>query len=270
MTGSLLSSADARLGDLRSRAYVPFSGVPRCVLLVLNDGRWIPGVRIEIASYSLTISAVSNAITTAYTLRCFDAIAGVVASHPISAAEQTYLDALGDGSETTPSLANGTESSSSLPATHWCADPPSALTEAVDPTQPMPDSLQAGIEAARAVAEYAYIPESRFPVGAVVVHDDRIAVPGVNVEHPDWARILCAERNALSTAYAYGFTNCTALYLSCPKARRGSPCGACRQVLAERAGDATIYMDRHDAPPEETTPAALLPAFFNSSDLLTE
>ena len=265
MTGSLLSSARAHLADLRHRAYVPFSETPRCVLLVLNDGRWIPGVRIESASYSLTISALGNAVTTAYSLRCFDAIAGVIATHPLSAADQTYLHELEDF-EAPVRSSNGTTSL----AAYWRSDPPSTLTDAVDPTLPVPDSPDAGIEAARAVAANAYIPESRFPVGAVFVHDDRTAVPGVNVEHPDWTRILCAERNALSTAYAYGFTHCTALYLSCPKARQGSPCGACRQVLAERATEATLYMDRHDAPAEQTTPAELLPSFFSSSDLIPD
>ena len=273
MSGSLLSSARPHFATLRERAYVPFSEHPRSVLLVLRDGRWIPGVRIESASYSLSIAALTNAVTTAYSLRCFDAVAGVLASAPLSAADRAYLQALDGFSEIAPEIAaeagpaaNGTAG----PAAYWRTAPPDALGAPLAPTCAVPDSVGAGIAAARTVAEQAHIPESRFPVGAVLVHNDRVGIPGVNVEHPDWTRILCAERNALSTAYAYGYTQCTALYLSCPNARNGSPCGACRQVLAERATHATLYMDRHDAPVETTTPAALLPAFFNSSDLIPD
>ncbi len=262
MSGSLLASARSHFATLRARAYVPFSDRPHSVLLVLRDGRWIPGVRIESASYSLSISAIGNAVTTAYSLRCFDAVAGIVSSAPLSAADRVYLQAL-DGFSGAASTSNGQG------ATAYWRTPPPELGTAVDPTRPVPASSEAGISAARNVATAAHVPESHFPVGAVLVHNNQIAIPGVNVEHPDWTRILCAERNALSTAYAYGYTHCTALYLSCPQAPNGSPCGACRQVLAERAPEATLYMDRHDAPMEQSTPAALLPSFFNSSDLIS-
>lgn len=235
------------------------------MLLVLGDGRWVPGVRIESASYSLSISAIGNAVTTAYSLRCFEEVAGVIASAPLSPADEAYLQVLDGFSDAFPPRTNGTDLTS-----YWRTAPPSSLTPPVDPTMPVPNSPAEGIAAAREVAVHAHIPESRFPVGAVLVHAAHTAVPGVNVEHPDWTRILCAERNALSTAYAYDLTECTALYLSCPKARHGSPCGACRQVLAERAPDAMLYMDRHADSPERSTPAALLPAFFNSSDLIPD
>lgn len=269
VSGSLLSSARPHFATLRERAYVPFSDHPRSVLLVLRDGRWIPGVRIESASYSLSIAALTNAITTAYSLHCFDAVAGVLASAPLSAADRAYLQALDGFAGIDPETGPAADGPAG-PVAYWRTAPPEALGAPLAPTCAVPDSVAAGIAAARTVAGQAHIPESRFPVGAVLVHDDRIGIPGVNVEHPDWTRILCAERNALSTAYAYGYTQCTALYLSCPHARNGSPCGACRQVLAERATHATLYMDRHDAPVETTTPAALLPAFFNSSDLIPD
>lgn len=263
MSSSLLASARSHFATLRTRAHVPFSNRPHTVLLVLRDGRWIPGVRIESASYSLSISALGNAVTTAYSLRCFDAVAGVLTPAPLSAADHAYLQALNGFAGAAPA------SSKQGGTGYWRTPPPSDLDEAVDPTGSVPSSPEAGISAARNVATTAHVPESHFPVGAVLVHNNQVAIPGVNVEHPDWTRILCAERNALSTAYAYGYTHCTALYLSCPNAPNGSPCGACRQVLAERAPEATLYMDRHDAPVEQSTPAALLPAFFNSSDLMS-
>lgn len=262
MTASLLASAQAHLDMLQPRAHVPFSANSRTVVVLLRSGAWIPGVRIESASYALTITALSNAITTAYTLGHAEDMVGVVSSTPLSDAEQTYLQAI--DAFRTPTF------NESYTACWQPKALPNQLEDAVDPTTDAPLSTADGIETARDVAQYAHIPESSFPVGAILVSATGAAFPGVNVEHPDWNRILCAERNALSTAYAYGHTNYTALYLSCPKAANGSPCGACRQVLAERATDAVIYMDRHAAPPEETSPRALLPAFFNSSDLVAD
>ena len=117
---------------------------------------------------------------------------------------------------------------------------------------------------ARRLAERAYTPASEFPVGALLDVGGGRLVPGVNVEHPDWNRILCAERNALGTAYAYGVADAiSALYLSCPLDPSGTPCGACRQWLVELTPEIPLWMDRSDAPPDKRTPEALLPGSFS-------
>ncbi|MDX1740955.1 MAG: hypothetical protein R3178_06660, partial [Rhodothermales bacterium] len=113
-----------------------------------------------------------------------------------------------------------------------------------------------------------YIPESSFPVGCVAVLENGLAVPGVNVEHPDWTRILCAERNVAGTVASYGLPPISRLYLSCPEDPAGSPCGACRQVLAELAPGSTIVMDRNPGAAETTTPEKLLPGSFTGTALL--
>jgi homotetrameric cytidine deaminase len=127
-----------------------------------------------------------------------------------------------------------------------------------------------GVAHAHTVAGDAYVPASQFQVGAILELDDGRYVPGVNVEHVDWTRILCAERNALGTAYSYGLPDTNKLYLSCPTDPEGTPCGACRQMLAELAPNLTLWMDRHDAPPEQASLSTLLPGSFRGRALLQD
>jgi homotetrameric cytidine deaminase len=144
-----------------------------------------------------------------------------------------------------------------------------APTDALDPFVDVSlDDETNGIAHARRLAEHAYVPSSGFPVGALLEVGDGHLVPGVNVEHPDWARILCAERNALGTAQSYGVGAGRRLFLTCPEDPEGTPCGACRQLLAELAPDAVLWMDRHDDAPEQAALSALLPGSFRGRALL--
>ena len=120
---------------------------------------------------------------------------------------------------------------------------------------------------ARRAAAHAYVPESDFPVGCVLLAEDGRLVPGCNVEHGDWTRGLCAERTALATAAAYGVGPVRRIFLSCPTDPGGTPCGACRQLLAEHVPGVPIVMDRGEAPPARTTPEHLLPDFFSGDRL---
>jgi cytidine deaminase len=133
---------------------------------------------------------------------------------------------------------------------------------------PLPQRPADGITLARLVAQRAYVPASNFPVGCVLVTGDGRLLPGVNVEHADWSRILCAERNALGTAMTWGRTDLTALYLTCPKDPNGTPCGACRQLLVELAPASELWMDRGNAPAASSAPERLLPGAFRGNTLL--
>jgi homotetrameric cytidine deaminase len=124
-----------------------------------------------------------------------------------------------------------------------------------------------GIELAQALTEHAFVPESDFPVGCILETTSGKLIPGVNVENADWSRILCAERNALGTAWTYGFNNIKNLYLTCTKDSQCSPCGACRQLLAELTPAATLWMDRGSDPEQHSTPELLLPASFTGQAL---
>lgn len=242
-----------------ARAYVPYSGRHEAVLLWLADGTWIPGVRVESASFSLLIPGLFNAFSTAAALDR-RAIAAVVASRPLLPEEQAFLRTMHEGTfrQVAPDV--------------WRADDtpaPEAVAEAVSPflDASSPATPEAGVALAQAVARRAFIPESNFPVGCVLETDEGRLIPGVNVEHTDWTRTLCAERNALGTALSYGISTFRRLFLSCPHDPSGTPCGACRQLLAELAPEAPLWMDRGPDTPACTTPADLLPGYFSGRQL---
>jgi homotetrameric cytidine deaminase len=227
-------------------------------MFLLTDGSWIPGVRVESASYSLTIPPLLNAWTTAVALLRMD-ICAVVISRPFRPEETLFMDA--------PQFSNMELLADDVYATG------DRLPEPVDPLRPFLDAHERAaparaIQIAGDVAARAFVPESRFPVGCLLEVSGEGTIPGVNVESEDWSRILCAERNALGTAVSYGFASrIDALYLSCPLAPRATPCGACRQLLAELAPAATLWMDQGDGAPLSSTAADLLPGYFSGNSL---
>lgn len=243
-------------------ARVPFSDAPTAAIAVLQDGSWIPGVRVESASYSLSLPALLNAYTTAVTLGRASEIAALVLSRPARPEEHVYIDQLPHGSlrlDDDDLWLHAEMSADAVP-------PP---TSACDPTLNQDiSSAQDGLAAARRKARRAYVPSSNFPVGAVFETDAQTLIPGVNVEHSDWARILCAERNALGTLQSYGLAPMQRGYLSCLNDPHGTPCGACRQWLAELAPESHLWMERGNDDPERASVSDLLPGSFRGRALL--
>jgi len=88
------------------------------------------------------------------------------------------------------------------------------------------------VEAAWAAREQAYAPYSNFPVGAALRAGGRI-FGGCNVENLSFGLTQCAERVAVGTAMAAGCRVIEAVVVVADTAEPISPCGACRQVLAE-------------------------------------
>jgi len=87
--------------------------------------------------------------------------------------------------------------------------------------------------AARAVRERAYAPYSHFKVGAALIAADGRIFAGCNVENISFGLTMCAERVAIGRALAEGVTDFVAIAIVADTAVPVSPCGACRQVLAE-------------------------------------
>lgn len=261
----VLSALRERAQQLTPRAHVPFSETPTAATLLLEDGRWIPGVRVESASYSLTLPALLNAYTTAVATGQADAVAAFVLSRPFRREEALYVEELPQGPY------DAVAEDAWLQG-RWAGD--GALPPVGDPLSPVLNaSLEEppdGISLSRRLSSKAYVPSSDYAVGAVLHTSDGPLVPGVNVEHPDWARILCAERNALGTVQSYALSRPQHLFLTCDDDPAGTPCGACRQLLAELAPETTLWMDRHNAPPERATVSALLPGSFRGHALLDE
>lgn len=124
---------------------------------------------------------------------------------------------------------------------------------------------QAAIDA----AWHAYAPYSSFRVGAALLLEDGSIVSGCNVENASYGLTICAERSAMVQAIArFGpkVRVCAVVVTNLNEAA-SSPCGACRQFLAEFAAtDAPVYFP--DANGEVMQPiSALLPFGFSSASL---
>ncbi len=118
---------------------------------------------------------------------------------------------------------------------------------------------------ARAARQRAYAPYSRFQVGAVVLTRDGRRFDGCNVENAAYGLCNCAERTALFAAVAAGCRpgDFAALAVVADTPAPVSPCGACRQVMAELC-DATmpVVLGNLADQVQQTTVATLLPGSF--------
>lgn len=99
-------------------------------------------------------------------------------------------------------------------------------------------SRQDLLDAAREAAAHAYAPYSAFPVGAALAFADGSVVSGANVENASFGLSLCAETVAVGKALSGGARGglvAVAVVALRPGATPITPCGRCRQVLAELA-----------------------------------
>jgi cytidine deaminase len=116
--------------------------------------------------------------------------------------------------------------------------------------------------AAKAASANAYARYSGFRVGAAVLTADGAIAGGCNVENASYGLTVCAERNAVFRAVADGAKAVTALVVYTPTPQPVTPCGACRQVLAEFGQDAIVRCICDGPGVREFTLAELLPGAF--------
>lgn len=123
------------------------------------------------------------------------------------------------------------------------------------------------IEAARKIREQAYVPYSRFPVGAALITEDGSLYTGCNIENASYGLTNCAERTAIFKAVSEGHHRFAAIAIIADTAGPCSPCGACRQVMSEFGPDARVLLTNLHGDTVVTSVADLLPGAFSPLDL---
>lgn len=122
--------------------------------------------------------------------------------------------------------------------------------------------IQTALEARR----WAYAPYSHYPVGAALLTDSGRIYDGVNIENAAFPNGICAERVAVFKAVSEGERSFSAVAVVTSNA--GSPCGACRQVLAEFGLDTAVLLANDQGElVQETCLSDLLPGAFGPEDL---
>ncbi len=133
-------------------------------------------------------------------------------------------------------------------------------------TRPKNELLQHLVETAAQARQWAYAPYSRYAVGAALLTESGKVYDGVNVENAAYPTTICAERVAVFKAISEGERKFSAIAVV--TSNGGSPCGACRQVLAEFGVDTVVVIaDAEGRIVRETTVADLLPGAFLPGDL---
>lgn len=111
-----------------------------------------------------------------------------------------------------------------------------------EPTLTAPDAVH---DAARELLAHAHAPYSKFPVAAVIETGAGITHQGVNVENAAFGSTICAERMAVGAMVTAGDrSGIVRVVIAGNGAEPLTPCGACRQVLAEFSTPATIVTSR--------------------------
>ncbi len=122
--------------------------------------------------------------------------------------------------------------------------------------------IQAALEARR----WAYAPYSHYHVGAALLTSSNRIYDGVNVENAAYPDGICAERVAVFKAVSEGEREFTAIVVATQNG--GTPCGSCRQVLAEFGLDTMVLIaDESGVVQQEMSVRELLPGSFGAASL---
>lgn len=123
------------------------------------------------------------------------------------------------------------------------------------------------IDLAIAARQWAYAPYSHYAVGAVVLTDSGKIYDGANIENSAYPTSICAERVAIFKAVSEGERRFKTIVVATENG--GTPCGSCRQVMAEFGIEAKVLVvNARGEIVMETSVDKLLPGAFSPEDLL--
>jgi homotetrameric cytidine deaminase len=227
---------------LLDNAYVPYSKQPETCIVESANGLFYGGVRLENISYPLTIPAVQAAF--AICLSEGEKPAKLYVPH-------SNLDQLHFWSHEFNALIIETDT------------PP--LDELEDLSCKLVSNFDE-LERLEALLDAAVTPNSDFPVSALLFFEGGY-FEGVNIEVSEWSEGICAERVALAKAIAQGIQDFDNLAVHTRKGEVSSPCGACRQVIAELLPYHPIKLHHSDGTLSEHLSIDLLPFSFKSNAL---
>lgn len=221
-------------------SYVPYSGKGQYAVVKSISGNYFPGVRVENASFPLTINSAQNALFACLSEgeRPKAIYVKNTSARDIEFWRNEYnvwvypLDDLKDGTLKEVSL---------------------------DISRVLPNELQK-------LLPKAVTPNSDFPVAALLKTEQGM-VSGVNIECSEWSMGLCAERVAIAKALSYGYSGFEELYIHARGGEFSSPCGACRQVIFEHMPHNPVHLFHADHSHSMHYSGDLLPHSFRSSTL---
>ncbi|GAA0459188.1 cytidine deaminase [Alkalibacillus silvisoli] len=124
------------------------------------------------------------------------------------------------------------------------------------------------IQSAKEMLSKAFVPYSKFPVGAALLTKGGEVYQGCNIENAAYPVTCCAERVAIFKAVSEGEREFEALAVIANTERPVPPCGSCRQVMSEFfEPDMRVYITSKELEVKETTVKELLPFSFTPGDL---
>ena len=228
--------------DLHDRSYCVYSHNQSACVVRGESGQLYPGVRIENASFPLTIAASQSAIFSC--LSEDDIPIEIFVPANFSDDRIGYLSMIYQIS---------VQIVDSIPELKW-----------FDPSEKI---IYPDFETLNSLQKKAIARESEFLVSCILETKHNIMITGVNIEFTDWQIGLCAERVAIAKAISLGYREFQSIHINASAGEFISPCGACRQVLVEHLPYKIIQLYHPDGSKSETTAAQLLPAFFNGSSI---
>ena len=122
------------------------------------------------------------------------------------------------------------------------------------------------LQIAKDFSNNSYSPYSEFKVGAAVLCEEDKVFGGTNVENVSYGLSMCAERVAIFSAIANGAKQIKAVAIYTPKGDT-TPCGACRQVIAEFSNNADIIYNTKNNKIKIEKNSSLLPKSFNKKSI---